>query len=59
MLFSKHAKKLLIWHNVECQGSLDKTIKDKDILGPYQVCDADLLATLPIDLSLEAKLGPT
>ena len=46
MLFSEHAKKLVILQNVECQGRLDKTAKTH-ILGPYQVCDADLLATLP------------
>ena len=44
MLFSKHAKKLVIGQNVECQYM---TIQPKThISGPYQVCDADLLATL-------------
>ena len=27
MLFSKHAKKLVIWQNIECRGSPDKTAK--------------------------------
>ena len=30
---------------MECQGSLDKTARN---LGPYQVCDADRLASLPL-----------
>ena len=33
-----------IWQNVECQGSLDKTAQNTHLV-PYQVCDADPLAT--------------